>query len=460
MGQHRARHIERGAPGTCAAHGSSVIDVSFPHAACPSRRLSRAVRLALVVGFGLMAANCTANNNKFASIIDPKWGVSASPRVVKPGDPIPKGGGAYRVGKPYQIAGKTYVPQDNPKNYKAVGLASWYGDDFHGRLTANGEVFDMDSIAAAHPTLPMPSYVRITNLDNRRSIIARVNDRGPYHPNRVLDVSRRTAELLAFRNKGTARVKVEYVGLAPLDGSDDRKLVATLREGGDAPMPADSAAVMVASADAAMPIRPSTMRVPSSAPPPPDRPFDIGEPELAEAAPQVAMPRPTYIPVPPPAHAAPPVQRIAMVQRADDVEPVASVPEPIPAPRVAAAPAAPVAPVSKPAPAVAAKPVIRPAGAPALASLAPVPRPAPAPTAAKPAAPVAAAKPAAVPVPVAAAKPAAKPVPRTASAAVAAAAPRPSSVAASGWVVGAQPVAGYAPSSGVLTPAGSGAGLY
>ncbi|MBS7539883.1 septal ring lytic transglycosylase RlpA family protein [Ancylobacter lacus] len=433
MGQHRARQIERSAPGTRAAEGGAVVETSFPKGNRPAC-LSRAVRLALVVGVGLMAANCTTNN-KFASIIDPKWGVSASPRVVKPGDPIPKGGGAYRVGKPYQIAGKTYVPQENPKNYKAVGLASWYGDDFHGRLTANGEVFDMDSIAAAHPTLPMPSYVRITNLDNRRSIIARVNDRGPYHPNRVLDVSRRTAELLAFRNKGTARVKVEYVGLAPLDGSDDRKLVATLREGGDAPMPSDSA-VMVASADAAMPVRPSTMRVPSIAPPPPDRPFDIGGPELADAAPQTALPRQTYIPVAPPAQ---PVQRIAMVQRVDEVEPQASVPEPLPAPRAVSAPV-----VSTPKPAAAAaKPVIRPTGGPALASLAPVPRPAP--VAAKPVAAVAAAK------------PAAKPAPRTAGPS---AVPGPSSIAASGWVVGPQPVAGYAPASGVLTPAGSGSGLY
>ena len=100
-------------------------------------------------------------------------------RVVEPGQPVPKGGGVYRVGKPYTVAGRVYVPEENT-NYSAVGLASWYGDDFHGRYTANGEIFDMTSISAAHPTLPLPSYVRVTNLANNRSIVVRVNDRGPY----------------------------------------------------------------------------------------------------------------------------------------------------------------------------------------------------------------------------------------------------------------------------------------
>src|SRR5262249_60597327 len=105
--------------------------------------------------------------------------------------------GTYRSGKPSMAAGQTYVPQEDP-NYRAEGLASWYGDDFHGRLTANGEVFDMESISAAHPTLPMPCYVRVTNLANRKSLIVRVNDRGPYHQNRVIDVSVRAAQLLGF----------------------------------------------------------------------------------------------------------------------------------------------------------------------------------------------------------------------------------------------------------------------
>ena len=110
-------------------------------------------------------------------------------------------------------------------------IASWYGDDFHGRYTANGEIFDKDAISAAHPTLPMPSYVRVTNLANAKSIIVRVNDRGPYAKGRLIDLSIKTAQLLGFYGHGIAKVRVDYVGMAPIAGSDDRKLMATLREG-------------------------------------------------------------------------------------------------------------------------------------------------------------------------------------------------------------------------------------
>ena len=141
--------------------------------------------------------------SKFASRVDPKYGVSSSPRVVAFGEPVPKGGGTYRVGKPYTVAGRVYVPEEDP-NYRAEGMASWYGDDFHGRLTANGEVFDMASLTAAHPTLPIPSYARVTNLRNGKSLIVRVNDRGPYHGNRLIDVSNKAAELLEFKGNGVA----------------------------------------------------------------------------------------------------------------------------------------------------------------------------------------------------------------------------------------------------------------
>ena len=181
-----------------------------------------------------MLANCSSSG--LSSRIDPKYGVSSSPRVVELGDPVPKGGGIYRVGKPYIVGGRVYVPEEDV-NYREEGLASWYGDDFHGRLTANGEVFDMTSLSAAHPTLPMPCYARVTNLANGKSLIVRVNDRGPYHGNRVMDVSSRAAELLEFKNNGVARVRVEYVGRAPLEGSDDRQLMATLRTGVPAPAP-------------------------------------------------------------------------------------------------------------------------------------------------------------------------------------------------------------------------------
>ena len=159
-----------------------------------------------------------------------KYG-AASPRVVADGQPVPKGGGQYLVGRPYTVAGRTYVPSEN-ENYTTVGYASWYGDAFHGRRTANGEVYDMAAISAAHPTMPLPSYARVTNLDNGRSIIVRVNDRGPYAAGRVVDVSSRAADLLDFKGAGTAKVKVEFVGHAPLDGSDDNQLAASLRTDG------------------------------------------------------------------------------------------------------------------------------------------------------------------------------------------------------------------------------------
>src|SRR6201982_2529573 len=195
----------------------------------------RAARGVAAVATCLVLANC-ASSGKFASRVDPKYGVSSSPRVVAFGEPVPKGGGTSRVGKPYMVAGRVYVPEEDV-NYREEGMASWYGDDFHGRLTANGEVFDMASLTAAHPTLPMPCYARVTNLSNGKSLIVRVNDRGPYHGNRLIDVSNKAAELLEFKGNGTAHVRVEYVGRAPLEGSDDRQLMATLRTGTPAPAP-------------------------------------------------------------------------------------------------------------------------------------------------------------------------------------------------------------------------------
>ena len=191
-------------------------------------RCAKLARLSLLGLSGLVLANCSSG--KMAGKIDPRYGVAASARVVEPGQPVPKGGGVYRDRQALTVAGRVYVPEENT-NYTAVGLASWYGDDFHGRYTANGEIFDMNSISAAHPTLPLPSYVRVTNLANHRSIIVRVNDRGPYAATASSTCRCKTAELLGFYGNGVARVKVEYVGRAPLEGSDDRKLIATLREG-------------------------------------------------------------------------------------------------------------------------------------------------------------------------------------------------------------------------------------
>jgi rare lipoprotein A len=244
-----------------------------------ARAFRSAAKPLTAIAICLLVANC-ASSQKFARNVDPKYGVATSPRVVEPGQPVPKGGGTYRVGKPYTVAGRVYTPEEDA-DYRAEGLASWYGDDFHGRLTANGEVFDMNSISAAHPTLPIPSYVRVTNLANRRSIIVRVNDRGPYHGNRIIDVSHRTADLLGFKGNGIARVRVEYVGRASLEGSDDRKLVATLRT-----EPATSRSlVQVASAGPMLDLPGETRRVRRLAegpvPVPAERPYALGQYDTA-----------------------------------------------------------------------------------------------------------------------------------------------------------------------------------
>ncbi len=144
------------------------------------------------------------------------------------------------VGQPYRVAGKWYRPAEN-RNYNETGAASWYGPNFHGRQTANGEIFDQFALSAAHPTLPLPSYVRVKNLANGRSITVRVNDRGPFSNNRLIDLSRRSAEVLGFINAGTARVQVTYMGRAPVDGDDTRYLVAQINVP-DGPVPPESPA--------------------------------------------------------------------------------------------------------------------------------------------------------------------------------------------------------------------------
>jgi rare lipoprotein A len=254
-----------------------------------SASLGRFASIGVAVVACVALTDC-ASSDKFARKVDPKYGVSTSARVVEPGEPVPKGGGVYRIGKPYVVAGQMYVPEENP-HYAADGLASWYGDDFHGRLTANGEVFDMNAISAAHPTLPMPCYVRVTNLSSRRSLIVRVNDRGPYHQNRLIDVSVRAAQLLGFHGDGVARVRVEYVGPAPLEGSDDHLLLATLRDGEPAPAPS---LVMVAAAKPFFPRPNDTARGSRSAVPLPlDRPFALGESQPVASA---GFTRPRTIP--------------------------------------------------------------------------------------------------------------------------------------------------------------------
>ena len=249
----------------------------------PRGRFSPVDHSLVAIG-GLLLAGCAASD-QFARAVDPRYGVASSPRVVEEGQTVPKGGGTYRVGKPYQVAGRLYIPEHDPA-YRAEGIASWYGADFHGRLTANGEVYDKDGISAAHPTLPMPCYARVTNLANGRSIIVRVNDRGPYAHDRIIDLSSKTADLLGYRGHGLARVRVEYVGPAPLEGSDDRKLMATLRYDGR-PAPAPSSVLLASNAPYA------PMRRGDLMPMPPERPFELGdsEPRAAEVEPRQAAAR-------------------------------------------------------------------------------------------------------------------------------------------------------------------------
>jgi len=157
---------------------------------------------------------------------DSGLGVTSSPRVAS-GGRIPKGGGVYKVGSPYRVAGRWYHPQENP-SYDRTGVASWYGTGFHGRRTANGEVYDMYALTAGHPTLPLPSYAYVTNLQNGRTILVRINDRGPYAKDRLIDLSFQSARMLDYHNHGLTRVRVRYAGRAPLNGDDsaERRFLA------------------------------------------------------------------------------------------------------------------------------------------------------------------------------------------------------------------------------------------
>ena len=142
--------------------------------------------------------------------------------------------GAYKIGRPYQVGGAWYYPKAD-YSYDETGIASWYGPGFHGRSTANGETFDQNALTAAHRTLPMPSMVRVTNLENGRSIKLRINDRGPFKNGRIIDLSRRAADLLGFRRRGTAKVRVEIV-------EDESRVIAAAALTADAADDAPNAA--------------------------------------------------------------------------------------------------------------------------------------------------------------------------------------------------------------------------
>lgn len=184
--------------------------------------------LALIVVMAPVIAACATNHGhvKRAAFTSKEFGVAVSPRVTTAKYP-PRGGGRVMPETPYVVRGKTYKPVDGP-GYVETGEASWYGQDFHGRRTANGEIFGAYYLTAASPVLPIPSYARVTNLENGRSVLVRINDRGPYLQGRVADLSYEAASLLGYVDKGSAHVQIQYVGPAPLNGDDNRMLMASL----------------------------------------------------------------------------------------------------------------------------------------------------------------------------------------------------------------------------------------
>ena len=151
-----------------------------------------------------------------------EFAVNTAKEIFEPGGAPVRG--SYKIGKPYSINGTWYHPREQ-FDYVETGIASWYGPQFDGKRTASGEIFDMNDLTAAHRTLQMPSAVRVTNLENGRSLVVRVNDRGPFARSRIIDLSRRSAQLLGFKQKGTAKVRVEVMA------AESRKLAALAKAG-------------------------------------------------------------------------------------------------------------------------------------------------------------------------------------------------------------------------------------
>jgi len=165
--------------------------------------------VAAVAACALLLAGCSgsANRDPFAGVGSPRWEGAGPP---------PKGGGREMIGEPYEVAGRWFYPRED-QTYDRTGRASWYGEAFHKRMTSNGEWFDMEYLSAAHATMPLPSYVKVTNVETGRAVVLRVNDRGPFVADRIIDVSKKAAEVLDFRHSGTAEVRVQYLGPAPVD---------------------------------------------------------------------------------------------------------------------------------------------------------------------------------------------------------------------------------------------------
>jgi rare lipoprotein A len=173
-------------------------------------RRGAAVRYAVLLAAGASLGACAS--------VQPQYSARELTHRSKSAQASP----GQKVGAPYQVGGVWYVPREQP-DYDQKGVASWYGDAFHLKATANGEVFDKDAPSAAHTTLPLPSLVEVTNLDNGRKLIVRVNDRGPFVDNRIIDLSHEAARQLGYDRQGLARVRVRYLGPAPLPGEESRR---------------------------------------------------------------------------------------------------------------------------------------------------------------------------------------------------------------------------------------------
>jgi rare lipoprotein A len=197
----------------------TVLTASLMLAGCQSSgktlQVAESFASAKIVETDPIAKRTKPKTAKLASHkLDPFAG-TGSPYFEGKGE-LPRGGGRAHVGKPFQVAGRWYRPKADP-SYNKVGMASWYGEAFHARKTANGEYFNMQDMTAAHPTLPLPSYAKVTNTENGQEIIVRINDRGPFVGTRLIDLSKRSAEALDFKHKGKAKVRVQWIGPAPLD---------------------------------------------------------------------------------------------------------------------------------------------------------------------------------------------------------------------------------------------------
>lgn len=227
-------------------------------------KLMSAMRgLTLVAGFSLFLTACAGG------------GAGRVGEITKV-PPVKRSAGFYKVGLPYVIGGVTYYPRE-VQTYDETGIASWYGAEFHGKTTANGEIFDKFDLTAAHTTLPLPSLVRVTNLENGRSIIVRVNDRGPFHDARVIDLSRRAAQLLDMERAGIARVRVQLLAkesFALQEAARQGRILqadAVSREDGTPPLAAEPAVAATPRAPVDIETLPSLATVERTVPPPPSR---------------------------------------------------------------------------------------------------------------------------------------------------------------------------------------------